>query len=120
MAQITLTRADVLKLHEFCKKNKTKWFVAKDQGAYIGASVGSKPAQQCLWYFAGCNPQNKKTPDDFSWYDRARDLFGGDDFGEHLPMAWLDKVAENPRIKSMKVKVSARSITADFALEAAK
>ena len=34
-------------------------------------------------YAEGCNPEKDK--DD--WYDNARDLVGGDDFGEYLPWA---------------------------------
>jgi hypothetical protein len=87
MPQITLSLAQCQQLVQFCKTNgQAEYFIAKDHGAYLGASVGDKPEQQCLFYFAGCNPAK-----DEDWYDNAHYKFGGDDFGELLPVAALEK-----------------------------
>jgi hypothetical protein len=110
MAVITLTRKKVELLHAFCIKHKKEtFFVAKDQGAYVGSSVGE--GNNCIYYFPGCDPVLDK-----DWYDTAHDLFGGDDFGDYLPVEWLQKVVDNPLIAFMKIKVSKKQITADFIL----
>jgi hypothetical protein len=78
MAQITLSITDLQRLVEFCQKNELKqYFIAKDQGAYLGASKGGN--NNILFYFTGCNPDQ-----DEDWYDNAHTKFGGDDFGEQL------------------------------------
>lgn len=83
MPQITLSLPEVKRLIKFCDDNAlTDYFIAKDQGAYIGASKGGD--NNCIFYFAGCNPEK-----DADWWDTARDKFGGDDFGEHLSLANL-------------------------------
>jgi hypothetical protein len=83
MAQITLSVADLQRLVEFCAKNELKrYFIAKDQGAYLGASTGKD--NNVIFYFAGCNPEK-----DANFYDNAHDKFGGDDFGEQLELEHL-------------------------------
>ncbi len=95
MAQITLTRADVQKLSDFCAKHgEDKWFLAKDQGAYVGATGGSQEEgtfENCIFYFKGCDPHK-----DEDWYDEAHYKFGGDDFGEHFEVELLTKFLANP------------------------
>lgn len=106
MPQITLGRQDVLKLAAFCRIHFTHPFVAKDQGAYIGAATS--PTNQCIWYFEGCDP----TTD--GWYDKTRELFGGDDFGEFVPVDWLEKVERDPTITRMIVKIDEHQLAAEF------
>lgn len=112
MPAITLSRVQALDLLNFCKKHsKDRFFIAKDSGAYLGASVGSTPDKQCLFYFRGCDPKK-----DADYYENARYAFGGDDFGEFLPVGWLEKFNENPKIAKIKVTVNKRSIKAEYAL----
>ena len=83
MPQITLSILDLHKLVTFCRKNNQKqYFIAKDQGAYLGASCGGD--NNCIFYFRGCDPKK-----DTDWYDNAHAKFGGDDFGEHLSLDGL-------------------------------
>jgi hypothetical protein len=80
MPQITIPMNDVKRLVQFCQTNSlTNYFIAKDQGAYLGASTGKD--NNILFYFAGCNPDK-----DADFYDNAHDKFGGDDFGEQLKL----------------------------------
>lgn len=110
MPQITLTREQALRLLDFCTANgKSQFFVAKDQGAYIGQTTGAPPKPSCLFYFKGCDPKKDK-----NWYDTAHRLFGGDDFGEFLPVSWLQKVKDNLAVMSMTIKVGKRSVSAVF------
>lgn len=90
MPQITLSKAEVKRLIKFCDdKAITHYFIAKDQGAYLGASKGAEPGDSCIFYFAGCNPEK-----DADWWENSSYKFGGDDFGEHLDLDWLKKAIE--------------------------
>lgn len=120
MAQITLSIPQIQKLVEFCIQNNQKqYFIAKDQGAYLGASMGGD--NNCIFYFRGCDPKK-----DADWYDNAHSKFGGDDFGEHLEFAGLLSMlgrmhqneakakAENKRFKQytgIQWNVTTRSIS---------
>ncbi|GLC98121.1 hypothetical protein Tamer19_75300 [Cupriavidus sp. TA19] len=109
MPQITLSRSHVETLVAFCDAAKSEtFFIAKDHGAYVGYSTGSKPEQQCLFYFKGCSP----TADpDFN--ENARRGFGGDDFGERLSLAGLKEILGNAECKSVRITVTPRSIRLD-------
>lgn len=109
MHTIELSRSQVQKLVDHCAQHDLKtFFVAKDHGAYVGASAGDQPEQQCLFYFKGCNPH---TDEDF--YDTAHAKFGGDDFGERLPISDLQKHLANPNLLCVKIKVTSSSINLD-------
>jgi hypothetical protein len=109
MHTIDLSRAQVQQLVDFCVEHKrTTWFIAKDHGAYLGASTGAKPKPQCLFYFPGCDPEK-----DEDFYDTADTKFGGDDFGEHMPLADLQRYLEKPAMDGIRVKVTSRAITID-------
>jgi hypothetical protein len=84
------------------------WFVAKDQGAYIGAVKHAD--NRILFYFKGCDPNS---PFD-EWYNNCRKQFGGDDFGEHLPGDWLDHLARDETINAITVIVEPNRISAEF------
>lgn len=110
MPAITLSRVQAERLVKFCKQhNKDKFFIAKDHGAYLGQSVGSKPEEQCLFYFSGCDP--KKNAD---YYENSRDKFGGDDFGEFLPLAWFEKAVANPKVGRVTITVNKSSIKCQY------
>lgn len=105
MAQITLTRAQALELLAFCRKHgKSQFYIAKDQGAYIGQNDGT--STNCLFYFKGCDP--KKDGDD--WYETTRALFGGDDFGDMLPLHSLLAVEKLPNVEKVRFVVGKTTI----------
>lgn len=109
MHTIELSHRQVKQLVDFCLEHKiTKWFIAKDQGAYLGASTGMDPAPKCLFYFPGCDPEK-----DEDWYDTAHAKFGGDDFGEHMPVADLQRYLANPNMLCLEVKVTSKAISLD-------
>tara|TARA_R110000787_G_scaffold86717_2_gene184860 strand:- start:310 stop:672 length:363 start_codon:yes stop_codon:yes gene_type:complete len=109
MPQITLSKNQVTKLSKFMRKHDSEnWFLAKDQGAYVGATGGSHEDgnfENCLYYFKGCDP-NK---DEF-FYDTAREKFGGDDFGEQFDAEIIHDLADDPRFISVVVKVTADAV----------
>lgn len=102
--QLTLKRPEINKLAAFIRANKCETvFVAKDQGAYFGASVGAD--NNCIFYFQGCDPAK-----DNEWYETAREKFGGDDFGERLPVQFVLQAADNPSCTTLRVLVTATQI----------
>lgn len=107
MAKIKVTREQVQALVDFCAKHNLKdFFLAKDHGAYIGQSIGAGAEDnRCIYYFPGCHPEN-----DVDWYDRAFADFGGDDFGEHLPLEWLTSALAQPKMKYLELVVTATKI----------
>ena len=64
--------------------NGCRVILVKDHGVYLMSEIGeSKPegGRKRIAYATGCNPEI----DDFkSWWHRARDEFGGDDFVEYF------------------------------------
>lgn len=107
MPSLTLNRAQIDQLAEFIRANSIKQiFVAKDHGAYVGASIGEKG--NCVFYFDGCDPSKDK-----DYYDTARTLFGGDDFGEHLDAKSVLDAAGDPRVTKMKFSVTETAITVE-------
>lgn len=66
-----------------------------DQGLYLMASGllrdDNPPGQtrHLCAYAEGCDPDS-----DGMWYDNARDLVGGDDFGEEIDTTGIDKMME--------------------------
>ncbi len=110
MPNITLNRKQLDTLNDFLvKHNLDKWFLAKDDGAYIGATAGSHEDdtfERCIFYFKGCDP----VKDGDACWDNTCAKFGGDDFGEHFPAADLHKVAEDATVDSMIMEVGKKSI----------
>ena len=109
MPAITLNADKTRELSTFVRKHGLdKFFVAKDQGAYIGAAAGSHEDgtfENKIFYFRGCDT---KKNDDF--YENARYKFGGDDFGEHMSVDFLHKCADHPKLKSFKVVVTPTAV----------
>jgi hypothetical protein len=101
MPTLTLKRDQIDKLATFVQKHGLQQiFIAKDHGAYIGASVG--PDDNCIFYFHGCDPQKDK-----DFYENALAKFGGDDFGEHLDATSVTTAAADPTVKSMRFTITA-------------
>lgn len=110
MHTIELSKRQVKQLVDFCvEHNLDQWFIAKDQGAYLGQSMGMDPAPKCIFYFPGCDPEK-----DEDWYETAHAKFGGDDFGEHMPVADLQRYLANPDLLCLEVKVTSQAITVDL------
>lgn len=113
MPQLTLTREQTQQLVDFCKKHDIKkWFLAKDEGAYVGACGGSRDNgtfENILFHFRGMDPKNEAYQG--AAWDNARDAFGGDDFGEHFDLAILTKLLADETFIKLVVKVSAASIS---------
>lgn len=104
---IELTRAEVQQLVDHCEKhNLSTWFLAKDHGAYVGASAGAEPGQACIFYFKGCDPKK-----DANWYETAHSKFGGDDFGETLQVDSLKSALADEKLTAMQVKVTKTRIS---------
>lgn len=109
MPSIELSRSQIQQIVDHCAKHNLKtWLVAKDHGAYVGATAGAEPELQCLFYFQGCDPRKDK-----NFYDNAEAKFGGDDFGERLPLVDLQKALANPQMICVEVKVTANAISLD-------
>lgn len=110
MTQMTLTRKQVQALHDFAEKHgKDQWFLAKDHGAYIGMTAGSKEEdnfENILFYFKGCNPEK-----DEDFYDNAGYKFGWDDFGEHFSTEIFSKFLTDENAVKIVIKVGARQIS---------
>jgi hypothetical protein len=106
MPQITLQRQDVQSIVDFCDAAKSdRFFIAKDHGAYVGYSTGANPDQQCLFFFKGCNPAK-----DADFYENSRQAFGGDDFGERIPLDHLRQALNDPTCKKVRIAVTSTSI----------
>lgn len=72
----------------------------KDQGVYLMARGLTENA---VVYAQGFNPET----DDFDdWYDTARDICGGDDFAETIPLATFQMIAGNKHMKKMEISIS--------------
>ena len=102
MALIVLSKEEISELEAFMREHKLEhWFIAKDQGAYVGASIGKNA--NWIKYFNGCNPST-----DEYWWENCEMKFGGDDFGEMFDYKEIAKA----RLlgKSMKIKVSEEEI----------
>jgi hypothetical protein len=109
MPTIELSRRQVKELVDFGIEHKQdQWFIAKDQGAYLGMSLGMDPLPKIIFYFPGCDPSK-----DEDWYDTAHAQFGGDDFGEHMPLADLQRYLEIPNLLCIGIKVTSTSICVD-------
>lgn len=60
--------------------------LVKDQGLYLmcrGLRADDGDKALCA-YALGCDPADTSGDDGIGWYDRARDIAGGDDFAEEI------------------------------------
>lgn len=110
MPQITLKKKQIDQFSAFLRKHDTKkWFLAKDDGAYIGATGGSQEEgnfENIIFHFKGMNPATNED----AW-DNARYAFGGDDFGEHFDAETIHTLADDPLTTKMVVNVGRTSIS---------
>lgn len=110
--KIELSRVQVQQLVDHCEKYDLKqWFIAKDHGAYVGASAGAEDHQKCIFYFKGCDPQK-----DQDWYDTARAKFGGDDFGEMMEVESLKSTLAEAKMTAIEVVVTTSQIKINMIL----
>jgi hypothetical protein len=92
MPQLKFQAADLIRVVDHAIKTKADLVLVHDQGVYL-MSGGLPPdlikppePGRYVAYARGCNPNIE------GWWDRARDLVGGDDFGEPLP--WAEPIKE--------------------------
>ncbi|GJG97742.1 DUF3085 domain-containing protein [Cupriavidus pauculus] len=106
MPELFLNRQELERLVAFCTNAKADQFlVAKDRGAYVGYRFGNTLAQQCMYYFCGCNPEVDAD------YDRnARVAFGGGDFVERLPLSYLQNALADLACERLRIAVTADAI----------
>lgn len=68
--------------------------LVKDRGAYVMAlteeRLKGEKSHNFVVYCEGCDPDK-----DDDVYDRCRQIFGGDDFSEGLPLEWLEIAVED-------------------------
>lgn len=114
MTVASISRESAVELYDFCTAHSLKeFFVAKDQGVYIGANIGSTQAgtlKNSIHYLDGMNP----SVDGDDWYDNAGSKFGYDDFGEHLPIEFLEVFLTDPGYVNQRrfsLKIGKRKIT---------
>ena len=108
MAQITLNTKQVNELAAFLIKHDLKtFFMAKDNGAYVGATAGTTKSsfENVIFYFRGMNPSK----DEF-FYENADDAFGGDDFGEQLNAEFVIKMSKK-HMPKVTIKVGRTQIS---------
>ncbi|MGF6282316.1 hypothetical protein ABH908_000200 [Pseudomonas frederiksbergensis] len=104
--KIELSRVQVQQLVDHCEKHNLKqWFIAKNQGAYVGALAGPAEEQKWIFFFKGCDPQK-----DQDWYDTARAKFGGDDFSEMQDIESLKSTLADTTMTAIEVVVTTRQI----------
>lgn len=110
MSTFSIKKAAALELLAFCEKHKVEqFFIAKDHGAYIGATKDKPLAKgekidhskvnvfNNIHYLLGCNPDT-----DEDSYEECRYRFGGDDFGVHLPTDWLRQFRDACKVKNKR------------------
>jgi len=109
MPTLKLSRHQVADLFKFCTKHDNYFFLAKDQGAYVGACGGNRDDdtfESLIFYFPGCDPEK-----DEDYYETARDQFGGDDFGETFEANLLADVCGDPTFTEMVFRVTGEGIS---------
>ncbi len=83
---------------QFVEKKKLEvspgLILVKDQGTYLLSNGALKEGETAsnlglISYAEGTNP--KTDPD---WWDVSRELCGGDDFAEYLPLEWFSEALE--------------------------
>ncbi len=99
MPQLTLNRNKTAQLYDVAMRSKRKKiFVAKDQGAYVGAYHTQE--DRVLFYFQGCNPDKDK-----DWWDCCCNMFGGDDFSVEFDANRIIELLDDKTFNGMIFKV---------------
>ncbi|GLQ71184.1 DUF3085 domain-containing protein [Vibrio penaeicida] len=119
MSKLIFTRTQVQELSNFCNDNNLEtFFLAKDNGIYIAATVGSNKDntfKNCVQFAEGCDPdQDEAVYGD--WYENARDLAGGDDIGEYLDVSILLDVLKQDNWKNFVITLTQTQLTISIAL----
>lgn len=87
MSRLTFDAADVRRVAAHALRTGTQnVLLVHDQGVYLMSGGEPRDIVEGTTSFCafakGCDPRS-----DDEWYDTARSLVGGDDFGEELPFA---------------------------------
>ncbi len=114
MAQLIFTKEQVEKLEAFCIEHKlVRFFLAKDQGVYIGANVGTHGEdsfKNCIQFADGCDPSQSED-EKGDWYENSRYLCGGDDFGELLEISILTDILKRENWKNFIVTLTPTTLS---------
>lgn len=86
MSKLVFKASEVRRVVEHAITTEGQILLVHDQGIYLMSNGEPRDVvnetSNYVVYAVGCNPET-----DTNWYDTARDLVGGDDFGETLPFA---------------------------------
>ena len=91
---------DYVNVEEACKL-----CLVKDDGIYL--CVVPVPSKSFVLYAEGCDPEDED--DDQTIYDRCRDLVGGDDFVDKVPVEW-PKIALDMKMEYLHIKVTEKKL----------
>ncbi len=86
--------------------------LAHDQGVYLMSAgqprdlVSEGSSSNYVAYAEGCDPRT-----DSAWWETARDLVGGDDFGQHLPWATGIRAAIDGGARTVVIDITEESIS---------
>ena len=101
MKKLIFTRNQLENVMVFCIENELDdFFVAKDQGAYIGANTGlGDDFKNCIEYAYGCDPSNE------NWFETATAICGQGSLGEELQASTFIKILDDPNWNYFNVYV---------------
>lgn len=85
---------------------KTNVVLAKDRGVYL-CSFTDEGEPNKVAYAEGLDPN---IVDFDEWWDKAREICGGDDFAEPVDLPFLQRVADSSKSK-LTIKLTSKSIT---------
>ena len=84
--------------------------LVKDQGLYLMAKgLRGHDGNAICAYALGCDPKDTSGDDGIGWYDRAREIAGGDDFVEEI--ACFDLVALTRDEGGLSFEISATHLS---------
>ena len=122
MGQMTFKNDDAFKdMVAFCKRHTPKgaydtrlkptttvclWLV-HDQGVYLMPGIEKGGKAEHVIYARGCNPDTSE-----DWWDRSRDLVGGDDFAESVefPAEVVDAILADT-VEKLVIKLTPSQMT---------
>jgi len=94
MGKLVFKASEVKRAVEHAIQHEGELILAHDCGVYLMSGAGPRDISEdgvniYVVYAKGCHPT-----EDADWYDTARDLVGGDDFGAHLPTEFAQAIKE--------------------------
>ena len=81
-----------------------------DQGVYLMPGIKAEGPAKYVIYAPGCHPDN-----DSEWYDTARNLVGGDDFGESIELTErLAGAIIAGKYSALEIELTSATMTVSF------